>query len=295
MTLSSILRTSFCLLGGMCFSTWGVQAQDDLPPTTTDVQTATENGDGFERIASGFEFQTEDGASLKWVSKPLLNFSNPVRSRGQLGSVYLWTLEGRPAVIGSLWSIRDESQPEQRLLSVELHALLPQPLVIADIPTLPSWRRELPDWNPPAASLEFQKVTGGQMDQADERRLRVFSRQVARRFNVEILDNRTGRASTLRLLPQAIYEYQTPEVLWGGIFAFTVATDPEAFLFLEARQHATGVQWSFGWARMTGRRIIARYEGKEVWKVERAPLWTGTGSYLFCVHAATLPADQQDP
>src|SRR5439155_5338408 len=41
---------------------------------------------------------------LKLLDQPLRFYTNPVRTNDQHGAIFLWTEQGRPAVIGSIWS-----------------------------------------------------------------------------------------------------------------------------------------------------------------------------------------------
>lgn len=246
-------------------------------------------------IAAKFQFATFDEEELRRIPKAILNYSNPVRARGQSGSIYLWTVKDRPAVIGSVWSIRDSDNMLQRKVSIELHTLLGEPLAATSFPKLDGATQELPEWKPPRIEGLFQEVEGVPISRTTRPLLKAAARRLANRFSVNVLDNKTREAWPLRLLPQPVYVYGgQSDVLWGGVFAFTMATDPEAFLILEARQDGEGAKWTFCFARMTGKRLEASLDSRMVWSVERAALWEGAFAYYFCVHAAVVPTAAEE-
>src|SRR3954454_2712871 len=51
---------------------------------------------------------------LTLIDKPLLFYTNPVRTNDQHGAVFLWTEAQRPAVIGSIWSAINRQNPATR-------------------------------------------------------------------------------------------------------------------------------------------------------------------------------------
>jgi hypothetical protein len=75
--------------------------------------------------------------------------------------------------------------------------------------------------------------------------------------------------NALRLLPTPISRYGkaggTPED--GALFAFVLGTDPEAFLFIEARNGASALEWQFAFAPMTCWALKAEHKGRSVWSL----------------------------
>src|SRR5687768_3103950 len=62
---------------------------------------------------------------LELEATPVLQYSNPVRPTDQHGAVYVWTLDGRPEVIGSIWSSEDAKDPLMRVVTHEFQSLSP--------------------------------------------------------------------------------------------------------------------------------------------------------------------------
>ena len=75
--------------------------------------------------------------------------------------------------------------------------------------------------------------------------------------------------NALRLLPKPISRYGkaggTPED--GALFAFVLGTDPEAFLFIEARKGASALEWQYAFAPMTCWGLKAEHKGRKVWSL----------------------------
>jgi hypothetical protein len=51
------------------------------------------------------------------------------------------------------------------------------------------------------------------------------------------------------------------------IFAFVLATDPEIFLFVEARPGAGALEWQYAFAPMTCWELKAEHKGQPVWSL----------------------------
>src|SRR5436309_2235420 len=62
----------------------------------------------------------EHKSEAKLNSKPIYVWTNPTRSGGQHGAVYVWIDRGRPAVVGSIFS---HPEAGARIVCHELHSL----------------------------------------------------------------------------------------------------------------------------------------------------------------------------
>jgi hypothetical protein len=235
--------------------------------------------------AAKYAFALQDGARLqaKLLPDPILRWSNP--AVGEIhGNVFLWTVNGRPAVVGSLYKWFN---PHTHL-SHEFHSLWETPLA-AHFEGAEVWRtREgglrfspLADAPPPASS-------------AAQRLLQM--RRLTKEFSVTKTD-RDNSQQEMRLLPQPIYRYAAPQqqVQDGALFVFVQGTDPEVFLLLEARGPADSAKWSFAAARMNGVGFRLRRQDREVWAVEVMPwrdIASHAGTYTtFQFTNVTLPEE----
>jgi hypothetical protein len=79
----------------------------------------------------------------------------------------------------------------------------------------------------------------------------------------------------LRHLTQPLYRYakEDGDILDGALFAFVEGNDPEVLLLLEAVSANGGKShsWHFSMARMTGYRVSANLDGREVFSA--LPYW----------------------
>ena len=93
-------------------------------------------------------------------------------------------------------------------------------------------------------------------------------RALAQEFRVS--DNfKNNGWSELRLLPTPVARYGKAGsgVLDGALFAFALATDPEAFVFLETREGASGLEWQYAFAPMGCFEMKGMNKSKLVWDV----------------------------
>ena len=222
---------------------------------------------------------------------PLLSYTNPVRSRDQHGAIYLWTVADRPVALASFWSFRGSADTHR--LSIEFHALCDQQMLEPILPQLVRPRRELPQWTPPTPSLVWKPLDDTVIASRSPALIRSITRRQANRFAAELKDPASGESKPLRLLPRPLHEYsqttnQDGDVIYGAIFAYVLATDPEAFLHLEVRQTRTGPEMHFACTRMTGRPLAMTLNSNQVWSVDKAQVWDGNQAYYFCPNAADI-------
>jgi hypothetical protein len=194
---------------------------------------------------------------LELREQPLLNWSS-ANAGALYGSVLLWTAEGRPAAVASIyrWYVdRQEFQAEFKSLSTRPLVGTREEQLVWDAQPSDITNQPLGDEGPPAATAAI--------------RLRQM-RDIARRFSAKIVHPNEG-TSTLRLLTQPVYRYEEmPEgVLDGGLFAFVQGTDPEVFLLIEAEQSADGPRWTYAAARMNMFQLHLALDEKEVWKANQ--------------------------
>jgi hypothetical protein len=226
-----------------------------------------------------------DGADTqaKLREESLLRWSNP--SVGEIhGNVFLWTVNERPAAIGSLYKW---FTPHTHM-SHEFHSLSESPLA-ARYDDKEVWRTKKP-------GVSFVAVPEAPAPAATAAQRLLQMKRIARDFTATKTE-RDGSRQEMRLLPQPIYRYAAPaeEVQDGGLFVLVQGTDPEVFLLLEARGKAdaqpadridaqpadridaqpadriTAPRWMFAPARMNSVGFDVRYQDKPIWNVEIMP------------------------
>ena len=250
-------------------------------------------GEVYAETAEEYSFSLggPDGAPLEFRPQSILNFSNPERARGQHGSVFVWTHDGRPEAIGTIWSIRNSSDRTKRRTSHEFQSLSLSPLH--------SERREIkglgrrgpvPQWRPELPGIELQSFEQAADPAASKPARLVQMRRLARQFDA-VGYSGVDDEVPLRLLDQPLLRYESPAagVLDGGLFAMVMGTDPELLLLIEARETNGSAQWQFAAARFTGKPLELRRQGEVVWQREQAPAWVGNQTYFLCVGVEQLP------
>jgi hypothetical protein len=242
-------------------------AQDpaDPPEASKNVEAAFKVA-----LASAAEYEFRVGTDekdkpLELVREPKLKWSNPTRSDVQ-GSVFVWTREGRPLVVGSLhkWF---ESRSALSHWEHELHSL-------AEGPLSAKFHGDLV-WTTEEAGLQFVAIPDAAAPSANAVQRRLQLRMLAQEFSGIAHYQNAPDDTELRLLPRPIHSYAAPkkEVQQGGLFAFVRGTDPELFLLIEARgKDAATARWQFAAARMTnGAELRLQHQQKRVWEALPRP------------------------
>lgn len=201
--------------------------------------------------------------------EPVYRWTNPTRSGGQEGDVFLWTDKGRPEAVGCIFSHPEEGRV--RVVCHELHSLSTGTLTVD--------RESSNRWEPRVPGVELRAVPGAPEPAASApARLRQMN-AIAREFTGHSSDH-GGKRWEFRLLTRPLYRYAStdPEVLDGAVFAFVTSagTDPEALLLLECRKReGQPARWEFGIARFSDVPLWMEHKGTEVWSVPFARIADG--------------------
>lgn len=201
-------------------------------------------------------------AKAELVEKPVAVWTNPTTTYGvQHGSVFLWTYEGRPIVIGSIFG-HPLGMGKRRLVH-EFHAMAPAAIyAVCDDEQNSVWE--------PKAGVTLQPLTDSPKPEATAAKRLLQMRTLGREFGGHIIDWRKERWE-LRLLPQPIYRYEKlpPGVTDGALLALVsnAGTDPEVFLLLEA--HEDG--WRYALLRFASSDLFVTRKDKEIWTAVRGP------------------------
>ena len=68
------------------------------------------------------------------------------------------------------------------------------------------------------------------------------------------------------------------------LFAFVLGTDPESFLFIEARPGAKGLEWQYAFAPMTCWALKAEHKGRSVWSLPSRTFTTPVQTFYSRVY-----------
>src|SRR5262249_19203295 len=162
-----------------------------------------------QAAAAEYEIRVGDSDKpLELRRDPVLQWSNP--DRGEVhGNVFLWTRDGRPLVVSSLFKW---FSPHTHM-SHEFHSFAEEPLRASFHGT--------PVWKTSEAGVRFVDVPGAPAPAANEAQRLLQMRQLAKDF-AGWKKERDGVAGDLRLLPQPIHRYASPKqgIQSGGLFTF---------------------------------------------------------------------------
>ncbi len=193
------------------------------------------------------------------VESPVFVWTNPTKNKGQHGAIFVWTFEGRPMVIGSIFV--DCTIASQRLMH-EFHSLSSEviyPLCKAC---------EGDDWRP-KSGIAIRSLPSAPRPEATPAKRLLQMRAIAREFGGNTYDNWRKLRWELRALPQPLYRYQQAAagITDGAILALVndAGTDPEVLLLLEARQET----WHYALLRFSDATLHVEYQGKEIWNAIR--------------------------
>jgi hypothetical protein len=226
--------------------------------------------------ATGYEFSLAGAEKITPALQPkaILTYTNPVRLREQHGAVFVWTHQGRPEVIGTIWS-KLTADASRRRVAHEFHSLSAH--------AVEGKREGRPFWQCEKAGVEMRPIPGAPAVERTARARQLQLRAVAKEFSATAEGGEGEGRQTLRLLPQPLFQYEAADagVSQGGIFAFVLATDPELFLLIEARDTKTKPAWHFAACRFTTLSLQLTHNEREVWQCSARATGDPDDAYLY--------------
>jgi hypothetical protein len=190
------------------------------------------------------------------------------------GEIYVWTADGRPETVMSLYKVWEPAWG----FAGELHSL--------SLTNLGAKRDGAVAWKCDSPGIMLRDVPGAPAPAATAGpRLRQM-RAIAADFSAVLIDyrlNSDGERQALRLLTNPVFRYSSPggEVADGALFAFVVGTDAEVLLLLEAREQEKKARWRYAFARLNRDELSAFFKEQEVWSVGRASYEERDQPYAF--------------
>jgi hypothetical protein len=229
----------------------------------------------MKAIADRFEISAlrESPSPAKLIDKPLLRYNDSTRQQYDESTLWMWTERELPVALMGV-EYYPKRKPEPRWLS-EIVSLSGAKIGVARDG---SWK-----WEARQPGLIRQPVPDSSKP-ADTAVLRLTQgRQIRQRFTAHERESSDGRIE-LRPLSNPLYRFkdEATGVLDGMIFAYANGTNPEVLLILEAvRDQANGnAGWTYGFAQMTGARVHASLDDREVWKQGEADPPATRDSYV---------------
>jgi hypothetical protein len=204
---------------------------------------------------------------LKLQEKPVFRMGKQYANDLEDGAIFLWTGEhARPEAAIQVFQIKNAKE-RQGLWIHEFTSLAPTTLTA--VKSGQTW------WAPTVPGIDFKRLPGAPKPAESAAQRARQMRSLAAGFRAS--DNFGGRGwSELRLLPTPISRYgeSGTKLIDGALFAFVIGTDPEVFLFLEARTGKEGLQWEYALAPMTVFAVKGSYQGKAIWELpDRHDSW----------------------
>jgi hypothetical protein len=254
------LPITMFLVGSLMLAGTGGRAQNpaETPANPENIEAALKL---TQAAAAEYEVRVgSDDKPLELQREPVLKWSNP--DRGEVhGNVFLWTRDGRPFVVASLFKW---FSPHTHM-SHEFQSLAEEPLSVK-FHGKPVWKTSEP-------ALRFVDVPRAAAPAANEAQRLLQLKQLAKDFS-GWKKERDGIETELRLLPQPIHRYAAPKqgIINGALFTLVHGTDPEIFVLIEARgEDAVSARWQFAATRMTSVEVRLRHKDQQVWAAETLP------------------------
>lgn len=238
------------------------QKAEDPPANKENIEAALKL-----TLAAAAEYEIRVGADekekpLELQREPVLKWSNP--DRGEVhGNVFLWTRDGRPLVVGSLYKW---FTPHTHM-SHEFQSLTDEPIAA-------KFHGE-EKWKTGDAGLKFADVPKAPAPAATDAQRLLQMKQLAKEFTGSKTEREDPKEVELRLLPQPVYRYAAPKqgIVIGGLFALVHGTDPEIWVLIEARgENPEKSRWQYAAARMNSVAVRLRHKDEKVWS-EDVMLW----------------------
>ena len=202
---------------------------------------------------------------LKLQEKPAFRLGKQYATDLEDGAIFLWTGEhGRPEAAIQVFHVKNARDPQSPWMH-EFTSLAPT--------TLTALKSGQPWWAPTTPGLEFKPVPGATKPAESAAQRARQMRVLAEGFRASDSYGASGW-SELRLLPTPIARYgeSGTKLVDGALFTFVIGTDPEVFLFLEARTGKEGLQWEYALAPMTVYAVKGSYQGRAIWELpDRQP------------------------
>lgn len=214
-----------------------------------------------------YDMVVERGAKKETLKpKEVLLWTNPARG-GHLanGLSAVCDYEDRPVAMLGIFVTGGD------LVTHEFHLLARRPGVRALDNGAQLWRPR------PTQVMKFTDVPDATAPRKSERIRLVQMKQLAKRFEVELLGFGVSNSERemLRRLATPVHRYgkADSDTLDGAIFAFCVdGTDPEAWLQIEAYRDADDkpYKWQYAFSQSTSAAMVARFDRKQVvWELKR--------------------------
>ncbi|MCO8124184.1 hypothetical protein NHH03_20740 [Stieleria sp. TO1_6] len=197
------------------------------------------------------------------VLKPeaIVNWTNPLE-QGQInGSTFVWENEGRPIVVGQLFSY---------LIGDDIRSLCHVFTTLSDRQVTGRRNGEV-FWQPTPSEKSSWHAFETAPAPASNRAARLLQmRNLARQFSAYTDEASRGKRD-LRLLPQPLYRSdETITDYDAGLFAYVVGTDPELLILIECAATQKESSWRYRFVQSTQSTTVATLKNEQVYHYEKS-------------------------
>jgi hypothetical protein len=242
----------------------------------------------YRSVAAEYEMEAnrEKPVRLKLQPEPVFTYANPAGGQSSHGAMFVWTRDGRPEILGAIWSAQSGNQ---RSVVHSLHSL--------SLEKLTATRKRDVFWAPEGPGIEPFLIPGAPEPAATAPLRLTQMRNIAREFSAATV--RETAVRQLQFRPQPVYRWEMPTAgRDGAVFVWFEDWDPELLMLLETRDTANGPRWHAGFARFTNLPVSAKHKDVRVWSFESSELEDAFGGFdkrYNSVHAVdVLPAIREE-
>jgi len=255
-------------------------------PETPESRARAERLEQMRILAGKLSFEEKGGEDPAprhlVIERPLIHYTDSDRGIFD-GTLWAYGRQGRPVAFVEMYCGRETNRKYR-------HAAIStcdRPLQLVGAPTI--------TWTPQNSSVVWAPLKT-ETPPADEPAARLRQmKTLAQRFTAHQVFDPDEQRMELRLLIQPLHRYSDKEqkIRDGAVFAWALGTNPEALLFLEARDDAKGLAaWHYGLSRRGSAELHGQLDGKEVWMLPR--LWKAESKDPFCHFLRPVEGDPQE-
>jgi hypothetical protein len=188
--------------------------------------------------------QGDRAAPLTLREEPAFRLGKQSADDMEEGAIFLWLDEdGRPGASLQIFLVKNSIWPNGAWLH-EFNSL--------SVDSLSGTQRMQPSWSPNRPGVEYHRLDDVPKPAATPMLRGRQMRAIVR--DIHVSDYFKDESwSDLRLLPTPLARYgkEGAAVIDGALFAFVTGTDPEACVFVEARQGTNGPEWFYALGSFT--------------------------------------------
>jgi hypothetical protein len=267
--MSAPKATRTLIAGLMCCAVLAlaVRATGEQPPAKNDPNEEPKQlNELIEKSVNWYDVFPDDKATTALTPVPVCRWRNVVREQVGEAMMVVWSHNGRPAAIASIYPWNGKMCHEFDSFSREAK------LVVREKDTV--------IWAPQAPGVEFKPVPKAPAPAKTAverlRQMKVIAESFRATMTGWAADN--SDQQLLRFRPRELYRYDLanakdpdPKLLDGALFAYVQDTDPEVVMALEAIGDKDKAEWHYACVRATSGGLEVKLGDEVVWTAKKHP------------------------